>query len=204
MDCAAPRHDTEPVEAETHSHLCKACRLRLARDLRRLPHLDTELDEFLVTGRTRGHSRGQGDGLPYSDTVSECRSQIRHDLVFWTRHACDTRKAQLPAMTVLSMAGFLRGALAWAIFRDWAGDMAGAIGHDTGRAHALLDPWPTKRFPAHATCPDCGTGQIVCTVYGDNDKRRPYVECDSCEATWLTEQWLRLGQRIVQQRELVA
>lgn len=195
MDCAAPRHDREPEPAETEAYLCRSCRLRLSRQLRRLPSLYASLD--VAPGRSSGRGRGSGDGLPYDDAVSECRSQIRHDLTWWARTVAGDRRQPFTMISVPAMAGYLSGSVRWLVFRSWAGDMAGAIAADVGQALALLDPWPCSRFPAHASCPDCGTGQLTVTIYGDQDKRRSAVGCDSCEAEWLPEQWVRLGRRIL-------
>lgn len=195
MDCAAPRHDREPEPAETEAWLCRSCRLRLSRHLRRLPALYASLD--VTPGRAHGRGRGTGDGLPYDDAISECRSQIRHDLSWWTRQCATDRRQPVSAATVPAMAGYLSGSVRWMVFRSWAGDVAGAMAAVTGQALALLDPWPSSRFPAHAACPDCEAGELMVTIYGEQDKRRSVVECDSCEAAWLPEQWVRLGRRIL-------
>ena len=200
-DCAAPRHDLEPVAAAPHAHLCHPCRGRLRTALRRLPVLHAELGRHLDGNHPGGGGRGHGDGLPYSDPVSEIRSQITHDLTWWTRHVVAIRECDPPGVTVAATAGFLTGCLPWVIYRDWAGDLAGAITSDHGRAMAILDPWVTRRFPlprATGKCPACHAGQLWVTVYAsDGDKRRSNTECDTCGEIWLPEQWTRLGQQIL-------
>lgn len=208
MDCAADRHDGDPVPALAHSYLCRHCTARLGRDLRQIPALDSALEHLLTPARQHGSNRGTGDGLPYSDPVSECRSQTRHDLRWWTVMVAGTRQAAYPSMTVPAMCGFLHGQVQWCTFRDWAGDYATAIGDDRSRALALLDPWVRKRFPVRGRdgkCLECAGGRLWVTVYAsDGDKRRSHAECDGCGVTWLPEQWLRLGTRIIQRREQAA
>jgi hypothetical protein len=209
VDCFAPRHDTEPEPAEPHSCLCKPCRIRLARDLRRLPGLHAELSDVLaVTRRAGGDGRGHGDGLPYNDRVSDCRSQIGHDLRWWAQHAAEDRRARLGLVSVPALAGYLHGAVRWARFRDWAGDLAGVMAGNRGQAVALLDPWVTLRFPVRGRdglCTECASGRIYVTVYAsDGDKRRSHAACDECGQSWLPEQWARLGTLIIRRRELAA
>lgn len=196
MDCPAPRHSDEPEPALPYATLCGGCKLRLSRDLRRLPHLHTELAS-VIPGR--GHGRGTGDGLPYDDGASECRSQIEHDLRYWTAEAAADRHTTVTVTTVAAMAGLLYGAVQWMIYRAWCADLASAISDVRTHATALLDPWITRRFPVpHAACPQCSAGTLTVTVYAsDGDRRRSHVECAGCGESWLPEQWTRLGQRIL-------
>lgn len=198
MDCAAPRHD-QPEPAEPHAWLCHGCRVRLSRDLRRLPALHAELDS-LTPART-GPGRGTGDGLPYNDRASECRSQIEHDLRWWVQQAAADRRAPVTVTSVPAMAGLLRGALRWIIYRDWAGDLTAAIGDVRNQAIALLDPWITRRIPVPGACPAChARNTLTVTVYAsDGDRRRSHASCGECGAMWLPEQWTRLGQQITRQ-----
>lgn len=204
-DCAAPRHRDEPEPALPHAAICSSCKTRLSRDLRRLPGLHAEL-ATVIPGRTPGRGRGTGDGLPYDERASDCRSQIQHDLTYWAHQAAADRQTTITATTIAAMAGFLRGCLHWMIYRDWCPDLAAAVSDNRGQAIALLDPWVTRRFAIpSARCPHCGTGQLVVTVYAsDGDKRRTHATCDTCDMTWLPEQWTRLGQQIIRRRELAA
>jgi len=208
MDCAAPRHHDEPEEAEPHARLCKPCRIRLARDLRRLPGLHAELRDVLTTQHHHGSDRGHGDGLPFNDRVSEHASQITHDLRWWAHHAAEDRRTALTLVSVPALAGYLHAAVTWARFRPWAGDLADVVARDRGQATALLDPWVTRRFPVRGrdgTCPQCGDGQLHVTVYAsDGDRRRSHAACDGCGASWAPEQWTRLGTLIIRRRELAA
>ena len=209
-DCAAPRHDAqdEPTETEAHAHLCKPCRLGLLGDLRRLPRLHAELDHVPARGD------GDGSGLPFSEPASECRDQIRHDLLWWTRQVMKERRAAPPssadwnASEVHVMAGWLAGQVTWCSFRDWAPDMAGAIQADRARALALLDPWVTKRFDipgALGVCLACDAAQVSVTVYAsDGDRRRSFIGCPGCGQVWEPEQWLSYGQRVIRRREAMA
>jgi hypothetical protein len=178
--------------------------MRLSRDLRRLPGLHAELGSLAPAARPGG--RGQGDGLPYNERASECQDQIAHDLRWWVQHAAEDRGAPVTVMSVAAMAGLLRGALRWAVYRDWAGELAGVIGADRSQAVALLDPWVTRRFPVPgASCPSCAGGPLLVTVYAsDGDRRRSHAACESCGQSWPPESWTRLGQQIIRRRELAA
>ena len=208
--CAAPRHGEDEVETETHSYLCKPCRLGLLSGLRRLPRLHAELDHVPARGD------GDGSGLPFSEPASECRSQISHDLRYWFHEIVDIRGMDAPPTArygrtpnaVHFMAGWLAGQVTWCTFRDWAPHMAGAISADRSRALALLDPWVTKRFeiPGHlGVCLACNAAQVSVTVYAsDGDRRRSFIGCPGCGMVWEPEQWLSYGRRVVQRREALA
>jgi hypothetical protein len=210
-NCAAPRHDdSEP--AEPHATLCKPCRLGLARDLRRLPGLHADLEHLLVTGQSR--ATGSGTGLPVNEPASDCRSQIRHDLTYWCHHITQVRGLDTPpaagdwaANSVAVMCGWLAGQVTWLTYRDWAGDMAGAIRDSAGRAHALLDPWVTKRFPipgADGMCAFCGAGRMEATIYADDgDKRRSFIACPACGERLEPERWARYGRMVIRRRQAV-
>jgi hypothetical protein len=200
-DCLAPRHD-EPEPAEPGARLCRPCASGLHRDLRRLPALYAGLGE-LLDPRTAGDGGGQGDGLPYNDSAAEAMSQVRHDLQVWVRQVITDRQPPMwPVLTVPAMAGWLAGQARWASFRTWAGDMAGAIASDRGRAVALLAPRPALRITVPAAlnrCPRCGAaGGLAAVVYtGPGDPRPSLVSCGGCAHEWDATQWLKLGRDIL-------
>jgi hypothetical protein len=199
--CLAPRHD-EPVAAEPGARLCRPCLTGLGRDLRRLPVLYAGLGELLGP-RGAGDGGGAGDGLPYNDAAAECMSQVRHDLQVWARQVITERQpAAWPVPSVAALAGWLAGQARWASFRGWAGDMAGAMASDRGRAVALLDPRPAVRITVPAAlnrCPRCGAaGGMAAVVYtGPGDPRPSLVACAACGHEWDATQWLKLGRDIL-------
>lgn len=206
-DCAAPRHggQDEPTPAETSAYLCRPCRSGLTRDLNRLPGLHRDLDAL---GTQSGH--GDGQGLPFNDAASECRSQIRYDLTWWAMRITQERgtTAPLPAAgdgwaanPVPALCAWLAPQTGWVSFRPWAGDMAGAIADNRHRAIAILDPQIRKHIDL-GPCLDCETGRMQATVYAsEGDKRRSFVACAACGARWEMQHWMRLGHRIDQRRE---
>jgi hypothetical protein len=211
--CAAPRHQDqgEPPETEAHSQLCRPCRAGLAADLRRLPALHADLENIPAT---RG---GDGTGLPFSEPASDCRSQIEHDVSWWSWRIVGLRDTDLPPVVetgwilrpVLAMCGFLHGQVTWCSFRDWAPDMAGAIGADRARAVALLDPWVTKRFEIpgdDGACLDCPSGRMWVTVYVyAADHRKSFIGCTVCGARWeFGGAWLPFVRQVVRRRNLAA
>jgi hypothetical protein len=206
--CLAPRHD-EPEPAEPGARLCRPCLAGMTRDLRRLPALYAGLAE-LLDPRVTGDGGGAGDGLPYNDAAAEAMSQVRHDLQVWTRQVITERQpAAWPVPTVPALAGWLAGQARWASFRPWAGDMAGALASDRGRAVALLDPRPAVRIAIPAAlnrCPRCGTaGGMSAVVYtGPVDPRPSLVACAGCGHEWDATQWLRLGHDILRNSETKA
>ena len=199
--CAAPRHDAqdEPTPAEPHATLCRPCRLGLLWDLRRLPGLHADLEHLPATGD------GDGSGLPFSEPAADCRSQIRHDLTYWARHVTTLRVLDAPPVLldgwaerpVLVMAGWLAGQVTWCSFRDWAPDMAGAIGADRQQAQALLSPFIKRVFAVQGrdglcvacensdpcACRDCGEEFASEGAYGAHfardDRGRPWCELPS-------------------------
>jgi hypothetical protein len=198
--CLAPRHD-EPEPAEPGARLCRPCLSGLGRDLRRLPALYAGLAE-LLDPRVSGDGGGAGDGLPYNDAAAECMSQVRHDLQVWARQVTAERQATAPAPSVPALCGWLAGQARWASFRGWAGDMAGALAADRGRAVALLNPRPAVRIEIPAAqnrCPRCGVaGGLAAVVYtGPVDPRPSLVGCSGCGYEWDATQWLKLGRDIL-------
>lgn len=203
VDCAAPRHDGEPVSAETAAFLCKPCRLGLGRDLRRIPVLDRDLGQLLDPRKGVTVSRGGGDGLPYHEPAAECISQIRHDLMVWVRWISEEREPDnCPVRTTAAMAGWISGQLRWCTFRSWAGELAAAIAADRGRAISLIDPMPCAEIAIPADfnyCPACTqAGALYATIYQSPGDRRPsMVTCGACLHEWDTVQWMRLGRNIL-------
>ena len=202
--CAAPRHpDDDRPETRPHAKLCLPCERGLARDLRRLPALHASLEHIPATGG------GDGTGLPFSEPAADCRSQITHDVQWWTfrvmavRHASPTGEAW---HTLPAMCGWLHGQVTWCSFRDWAPDMAGAISADRARAVALLDPWVTKTFElpgADGVCLECAAGRMVVTVYVyAADSRKSFIGCTACPARWeFGGAWLPFLKRLKQRRD---
>ena len=201
-DCLAPRHDGDPEPAEPGARLCRGCLTGLRRDLRSLPRLHAGLAE-LLDPRIRGDGGGSGDGLPFNDAAAEAMSQIVHDLQVWSRRVAAERDAPAwPVPSVPAMCGWLAGQARWASFREWAGDMAGALASDRGRAVSLLDPRPVTRFTVPAAlnrCPRCGAaGGLSAAVHtAPGDPRPSLVSCAGCGHEWDAAQWLRLVRDIL-------
>lgn len=212
--CAAPRHGEDQADAMPHATVCRPCMHGLARDLRRLPAYHADLD--LVPKRASMGARGTSDGLPFDESVSECRSQIRHDLTWWAMEATKALPPDTPPWAtdgwsvnpVPAMAGFLAACVKWIIYRPWAPDMAGAIADDASRARFLLDPHVRRHFPIpghDARCLEQGChGRLWVTIYADDPNSSPHVDCDQCGARFEGSQWLRLGRLVVQRREAMA
>jgi hypothetical protein len=211
--CTAPRHGDDAPDAEAHAVLCRPCRTGLSRDLRRLPGAHADLEQLLVTARVPG--RGGGDGLPVNEPVSDCRSQIRHDLTYWCREITAGRGLATPPVVehgdwarnpVAVMCGWLEPQVTWCTFRPWAGDMADAIGSDAGRAAALLSPFVVKRFllPVAEPCLACG-GRLEAVIYAtEGDRRWSYFWCPSCGERTELDDWWGYGHRVAARRSAVA
>jgi hypothetical protein len=215
--CTTPRHaeHNEPPETEPHSFLCRPCRAGLSADLRRLPALHADLENIPAT------SGGDGTGLPFSEPAADCRLQIRHDLRWWFHEIREERGMDSPpayeydALTgdeqavMTFMCGWLHAQVTWCSFRDWAPDMAGAIGADRARAVALLDPWVTKRFEIpgpDGACLDCDQGRMWVTVYVyAADHRKSFIGCTECGARWeFGGAWLPFVRQVIRRRNLAA
>jgi hypothetical protein len=195
-DCAAPRHD-EPEPAAPHSWLCRPCTSGLRRDLHRLPVLHAALGD-LLDPRGAGGGGGSGDGLPYHEPASECRSQIEHDTEFWVMWIIGERQPSAwPARTMTAMCGWLSGWADWVPLWPWAGDMAAVFAADRGRAMSLLDPRPVADIPVD-NCPRCEHGMLRAFIPRTEGDRRPTViTCTDCGHEWDTTQWLGLGRTIL-------
>lgn len=188
--------------------LAPQCAAALRAALRRLPALDRDLEDHLNPLRTgfRMQEEGKGEGLPYHEPAAECRSQIRHDLEYWTAQVLRARRPGqcLPGTGVPAMAGWLCGQVAWIAGRPWSADMLAALAADCGRARALLDPMPRAQIPIgrDARCPQCtARGSLLAIVFqADGDRRPAQIECTRCDQVWDTTQWHRLGHVILQQK----
>jgi len=207
-DCTAPRHDgqAEPTPAEAHASLCAPCRRGLASDLRRLPSL------FAGLLAAPGGYGGDGTGLPFSEPARDCCDQIRHDLSWWAREVTRIRGQDAPPVLedgwavrpVAVMCTWLHSQVTWCSFRPWAPDMAGAIGADRVRAVTLLDPWIKHHFPImgpDGICLHC-PARLEVTIFGEGDRRRPFIMCPGCGERWDPEQWDRFGRQVIRRRSL--
>ena len=209
-DCQAPRHGDEPEPAAPAAKLCYPCTSRLRGDLRRLPVLHAELGGMLDPRRACGPGTGDGGGLPFHEPASEAMSQIAHDAEYWTMVVLAERQPPAcPVRSLPAMCGWLAGQVTWCSFRDWAGDMAGALAADAGRARAVLDPMPVASIalpPGMNWCPRCGErGLLTAAVPQSEADRRPsLVGCGGCGAEWDTTMWLRLGRDILRHGEVAA
>lgn len=175
--------------------LSPQCTADLRRDLRRLPQLDRDLEALMDPRRTITYgSSGSEGGLPYHEPAAECRSQIAHDLRWWTGMVTSGRPgARRPGTAIAAMAGWLCGQAQWIAGRSWSADMLAAMAADCGRAHALLDPLRRAVIPLPGSCPHCGNPAMVATVWQDEGDLRPSVITCPCGAAWDTTQWYRLG-----------
>jgi hypothetical protein len=109
-----------------------------------------------------------------------------------------------PVPTVPALAGWLAGQARWASFRPWAGDMAGAIAADRGRAVALLDPRPVSRRPFQsARCPVCG-GDLTTVVYTPDDPRTSLIGCADGHEWEFGPDWQKLCRDIIRNSEAKA
>jgi hypothetical protein len=205
-DCLAPRHD-EPEPAAPHATLCRPCTTGLRRDLRRIPHLHAALGELLDPRRAGGAGSGDGDGLPFHLPASDCRSQIAHDVEYWVTVVIAERQPNVcPVRTLPAMCGWLAGWADWASLRPWAGDMAGALSSDAGRARAVLDPMPRADIPLPPSmnwCPGCRESMVLAAVVSQaaSDRRPSLVWCSACGHEWDVTQWLRLGREIIRHHD---
>jgi hypothetical protein len=192
-DCAAPRHG-EPEPAAPHAYLCHPCTSGLRRDLQRLPALYALVEE-LLDPRRAGDAGGAGDGLPVSEAAVEWRSQVRHDLAWWTADIASRCRAAAPADTrVPALAGWLCGQVRWVSFRPLAGDMAATFADARHSAAAITDPRPPSWFiiPDHSNwCPACRQAGMLRIV------RRRIVCCAGCGHEWDNTQLMRLGRDII-------
>jgi len=209
-DCTVPRHDTqdEPTPTIHNGHLCQTCARQLRTDLTRLPTLYTQLEDALPT-RNTGASLAATNGLtgpaaiPFNDAVSECRSQIEHDLHYWASETAADRRTTLPPVlppaAVPFHAGWITAATKWIPYRTWAPHITGAINHDTTRAWHLLQPRRVKTMNWIDPCPHCRTlRELQATIYEtDGDPRPSVIECLTCRQTWTSGiAWLELARQV--------
>jgi len=209
-DCTVPRHDTqdEPTPTIHNGHLCQTCARQLRTDLTRLPTLYTQLEDALPT-RNTGASLAAINGLtgpaaiPFNDAVSECRSQIEHDLHYWASETATDRRTTLPPVlppaAVPFHAGWITAATKWIPYRTWAPHITGAINHDTTRAWHLLQPRRVKTMNWIDPCPHCRTlRELQATIYEtDGDPRPSVIECLTCRQTWTSGiAWLELARQV--------
>jgi len=206
-DCTVPRHDTqdEPTPTIVNGHLCQSCARQLRTDLARLPTLYGNLKDALPTRRPSGSLAAINGltgpaALPFNDAVSECRSQIEHDLEYWACETAADRRTTLPRVlppaAVPFHAGWITAATKWIPYRPWAPHITGAINHNTTRAWHLLQPRHIKTINWIDPCPHCETlRELQATIYAtEGDPRPSTIECLTCRQTWPSgTAWLQLG-----------
>lgn len=186
-----------------NSALSPQCAAALRSGLRRLPALDRDLEALMDPRRAMAcGSGGSGGGLPYHQAAGECRSQIAHDLAYWTAMVAGLRQLAAPSVIVAGMAGWLCGQVPWIAGRPWSADMLAALSADCGRARALLDPLRRAVVGIPGRCPECdASGSMTATVPKDDGDLRPSViTCGGCGHAWDATQWLKLGHVLLQQK----
>lgn len=141
--------------------------------------------------------------LPAPDAVAQLRSDTRHVLLSWATVHAELQRIAPPAdgASVHQLVDYL------ARYRDWSAahpDIAGAYTDELltlrARARTLIDlPQPPRTTIAPCIeqrdgqrCP----GTLTATPREDGDPRPSVIACDTCDATYPSERWLRLGDRL--------
>ena len=202
-DCGAPRHkdQAEPTPAEPAARLCKPCRLGLAADLRRLPHLDHHLSVVSLIAATPGNGSLP---LPFDADVSEWRSWFRRNITRTTITIAGTRKWRLPQDHPWAMCAWLEPQVRWMSFHDWAPMLAGLFHPIRVKGEQLAAPFLIKRIPIGA-CLACGNSHMMAVIYADHHAGRwSYWVCPVCHGVTQIEHWWDYAKRTAAAREQVA
>jgi hypothetical protein len=196
-DCAAPRHDgqNEPTPAEPAARLCKPCRLDLAADLRRLPHLDHHLSILTIAAQ---NAAGNGTPrLPFDADISEWRSWFRRNTTRATSELADERHWDLPEDHPYAMCAWLRPQVRWISYREWAPWFAGTFRKIRSRGEQLAAPLKVKHVYLPGACLDCGNGRMQAIIYADHHAGRwSYWVCPACRTVTQIEFWWDYPKRL--------
>ncbi|MGW0965772.1 hypothetical protein [Streptomyces sp. NPDC002516] len=178
------------------SRLCPGCRLRLVRDLRRLPRLYDECGQ-LLTGADRPRDRtsggGTASGLPFNTAAAEARSGILGTLRSWGALVVQERRVGAPPDNPAGITDFLLRYSGWLVEHQAAGELSDEVARCVRRAGRVVDPAPRRRVTVgECVVPECG-GALTAAIRRGGAHPAVEVGCDTEPAhRWSGQEWLRL------------
>jgi hypothetical protein len=139
--------------------------------------------------------------LPIVEAVAELRSQIRHDLVYWTDcHAAQMRTTRPDSEDPGRLCPWLARYTDWSAAQPWIGDYLDVLSELAGHARRLID-LPAPRRTVVGNCVEyvdgrrC-TGTLYTIARDAGDPTPVVVQCDTCPAAYDSTRWERLGKRL--------
>lgn len=193
----------QPRPAQPGLRTCQQCLARIRKQLQEIPARWNTCQQSLpaATGRTAFITGSRNPPLPLDLNISARLDKAKRILTGWAKVVITERGfTTYPADDVKRIAAFLGANAEWLAAHPAAKD----ITHEIHEAWNALRPRDTPRDRSTikvGPCPEQTHGQ-PCTgniwAYIPTSEQDPAVmNCDNCNHTWTTDQWLRLGRRIL-------
>jgi hypothetical protein len=189
--------------------LCTRCGDRLALDLERVPDLISDLhvtlarwDEIYVKS-----GRGGETGLPFRVAAADALRSLSSVLSQWATQVAQNRTSDHPTEDITDQAQWLLRRVDWLRALENAGTAFSEIGSAVDRGIAAIDrPTHRARFLV-GPCPEMLDDGSSCSgdvwAYIPTREVDPALlrcrnpECRGFREPWTTEQWLKVGKRIL-------
>lgn len=184
----------------TDRMLCNGCLRRLRGDLADVGWLDTELAAALArqVAMAMPGSTTSEIPLPIGRGALKARSILRSRLVGWCRDLAESHSYELPGDTLPMMAAWLAAYEDDVAMHPAADELADEIHQAIVYAKQIVDLPANRTQFAVGPCPELTcSGQVRVFVPAEHTDALARMECRSCERTWDTTQWSRLGKRIM-------
>lgn len=180
------------------SRLCRSCRERLVRELRRLPALHEECARRLDMSADRERDRVSGGslpGLPLNAAAVEARSAIVSVLASWSAAVAQERGVAAPGRVVERLAEFLLRHADWLAAHPAAGEFSQEVARLARRAARVIDPGSSRRLAIGDCVEDGCPGRLTAAVRPDQPDVPAEITCDACAGhRWFGHQWLQLSR----------
>jgi hypothetical protein len=189
--------------------LCSRCGDRLAEDLERVPDLIKDLHVTLARWDEIHVKQGRGgeSGLPFRVVAADALRALDSVITFWTEELARKRRAELPPHGLVDQSSWLFRRVDWLRALENAGTAYSEIRAVVDRGIRAIDrPTHRARFLV-GPCPEMAADGSNCTgdvwAYIPTREADPAVlrcrnpQCVAFAQPWTTEQWLRVGKRIL-------
>lgn len=201
-------HDKDKRNADG-LNICVWHRDRAERAVAELPALYDSLQRRLATNGSTGltgmPTAKKDPGIDLNHRVVACRTNIKANLVGWTRFAIEERGMTCPQDTVYALSAFIVRQVDWFLAGPGARQFASDFIDDWQTARSLADPNQTRRFEV-GPCPEPDCEGILVALLRPKDSLLPsHVICDSSPEDdegnlthlWPADKWMLLGRRVL-------
>lgn len=159
-------------------------------------------ERTIHTGEAAPYATGSTEpALPIDDRLADLRSQVLHDLDWWTgEHAEQLRVARPATRTVHQAVAWLARHIDWSAAQPFAGEYVAVLTELRARIRRAVDlPAPRRTDVGPCVEHDRGRrcpGRLFTIARDPGDPVPVVIQCDTCTAAYDSARWKRLGERL--------